>query len=258
MATPAEATQWRQLNLTCHHWAAAEQMGTSHLRPLLIHAQDAGAIAGWWFTRAGDTWWVRLRTASEVFIDQAIGALTEHGPVRAATETIYEPQVHTFGGPTGMDLAHNFFEADSRYLLDRLAIDRHTFRREVPIVLAARLLGAAGLDRYEQGDCWACLAKHHTITPQREPSTTLVAAMRQLITATGDGPDSPLRTQPRWATAMKDTGRGLADLAATGVLTRGLRAVLIHHLLFLFNRHGVSSGDQNLLATAARRAVLGP
>jgi protein-L-isoaspartate(D-aspartate) O-methyltransferase len=128
----------------------------------------------------------------------------------------------------------------------------------VPIVLAARLLGAAGLDRYEQGDCWASLAEHHTITPHREPSATLVATMRQLITATGDGPDSPLRTQTRWATAVEDTGRGLADLAAAGMLTRGLRAVLIHHLLFLFNRHGVGVDDQNLLATAARRAVFGP
>ncbi|MBT8227339.1 MAG: methyltransferase, FxLD system [Dactylosporangium sp.] len=258
MTNPAPATQWRQLNLTCDDWAAAEQMGISELRPLLGRAQDAGAIGGWWFVRKGSTWRVRLRAVSDAFIDQAIGALTEHGPVRAATETIYEPETHAFGGPAGMDLTHEVFEADSRYLLDSLAADRHTYRRELAVILSARLLRAAGLDLYEQGDCWACFAEHRTITPQREPSPAMVAAVRQLITATDDRPDSPLHTVSGWTTAVEDAGRRLADLAGAGQLTRGLRAVLAHHLLFLFNRHGISGDDQYLLATAARRAAFGP
>ncbi|MGH3854548.1 MAG: methyltransferase domain-containing protein [Pseudonocardiaceae bacterium] len=36
-----------------------------------------------------------------------------------------------------------------------------------------------------------------------------------------------------------------------GNLTRGLRAVLTHHLLFAFNRQGISAEHQHLLATAA-------
>lgn len=258
MTNPVPATVWHQLNLTCDDWAATEQMGITDLRPLLARAQDTGAIGGWWFIRKGDTWRVRLQSASETFVDQAISALTEHGSVRAATETIYEPEIHAFGGPAGMDLAHEVFQADSRYLLDRHATDQHTYRRELPVILAARLLRAAGLDGYEQGDCWARFAEHRTITPQREPSPAMIVAVRQLVTATDDSPDSPLHAVPAWTNAVEDAGRGLADLAAAGQLTRGLRAVLAHHLLFLFNRHGICGDDQYLLATAAHRAAFGP
>jgi protein-L-isoaspartate(D-aspartate) O-methyltransferase len=55
--------------------------------------------------------------------------------------------------------------------------------------------------------------------------------------------------------AFQHTGRALADLTQHGTLTRGLRAVLAHHLLFTFNRLGVSAEHQRLLATAASQAV---
>jgi protein-L-isoaspartate(D-aspartate) O-methyltransferase len=76
--------------------------------------------------------------------------------------------------------------------------------------------------------------------------------------STNDTTDSPLHTTPTWAEAFEYAGRGLADLAAHGALTRGLRGVLTQHLLFLFNRHGISGHDQHLLATAASRTVLSP
>jgi len=50
------------------------------------------------------------------------------------------------------------------------------------------------------------------------------------------------------AAAFEDAGRQLARLAGQGTLNPGLRAVLAHHLLFLFNRHGVSAADQYGLA----------
>src|ERR1700731_4888494 len=65
-------------------------------------------------------------------------------------------------------------------------------------------------------------------------------------------PDRPLASS-----SLEDAGRKLAELASRGILARGLRAVLTHHLLFLFNRHGVSAADQHTLAAAARRAVFG-
>ncbi|MDQ1295650.1 MAG: hypothetical protein QG608_3535 [Actinomycetota bacterium] len=157
-----------------------------------------------------------------------------------------------------MDLAHELFQADSRYLLDWLTNDRITYRRELPVVLAARLLRAAGLDFYEQGDCWARFGEHRTPALQREPVPALTDDIRQLLTATHDSPDSPLHAEPRWTTAVERAGHDLADLAAAGRLSRGLRAVLAHHLLFLFNRHGISGDDQFLLATAAHRAVFWP
>jgi len=240
------AEVWRQLDLTCPDWQATEQTAVRELRPLLTEAHDNGDITGWWFIRKGPTWRVRLRSASQPFLDQAVHTLTEPRADQVAIATRYEPETHAFGGPAGMELAHHLFEADSRYVLDRLAADPTTYRRELPVVLATRLLRAARLDLYEQGDCWAGLAEHRTAAPG-QPTADITTAVQQLLTATEDTPASPLRAIPGWATAMQDTGRDLADLAAASRLTRGLRAVLTHHLLFLFNRHGVSGSDQHRL-----------
>ena len=124
------------------------------------------------------------------------------------------------------------------------------------MVLATRLQRAAGLDWYEQGDCWAQLATHRAAADRAtEPSASMIDDARLLMTATTDTDDSPLHHAPSWVDAFEHTGQRLAELARRGTLTRGLRAVLTHHLLFLFNRHGVSADDQRLLATAASRAV---
>jgi protein-L-isoaspartate(D-aspartate) O-methyltransferase len=82
--------------------------------------------------------------------------------------------------------------------------------------------------------------------------------MLTLLTAMTDAAASPLHAQPDWGSAFEDAGRRLAELSSRGLLARGLRAVLTHHLVFLFNRHGVSAADQYLLASAARQAVFGP
>jgi protein-L-isoaspartate(D-aspartate) O-methyltransferase len=55
-----------------------------------------------------------------------------------------------------------------------------------------------------------------------------------------------------WMNAFAHTGRALHDLAHEGTLTRGLRAVLAHHILFHWNRLGLPYSTQGILATTAR------
>ncbi len=259
MTEPTTTTGWHQLNLTGEHWQAAEQMAVTQLRPLLTDAEDAGIITAWWFVRKGDTWRVRLRPATPAFIDQTTTALMRQETVRTWSETIYEPETHAFGGPAGMDIAHDLFHTDSRHLLDHLAHSDLDHRRELAVILATRLLRAAGQDWYEQGDCWTQLATHRIPALKViEPSPSTAAAVHRLITATTDTADSPLHTAPTWVDAFEHAGRRLADLAAHGTLTRGLRGVLTQHLLFLFNRHGIPAHDQYVLAAAAGRTVFGP
>ncbi|MGW6462102.1 rRNA adenine N-6-methyltransferase family protein, partial [Streptomyces sp. NPDC055078] len=76
-----------------------------------------------------------------------------------------------------------------------------------------------------------------------------------LITAQGDTDGSPLARQPEWPAAFEAAGSTLASLAHHGRLTRGLRAVLTDHLLFAFNRLGISASHQSILATAASRVI---
>ena len=81
--------------------------------------------------------------------------------------------------------------------------------------------------------------------------------MRRLLTA-----DAAQRhdAEPGWAgrvTAFEDAGRQLAFLAAGGQLTRGLRSVLAHHLIFAFNRAGVPARAQAAAAWLAVQAAFG-
>ncbi|MCM3886834.1 methyltransferase, FxLD system [Frankia sp. R82] len=259
MTTPPSSDSWRQLNLVCADWQAAERMAIDHLRPLLADAEDAGTVRAWWFVRKGTTWRLRLHAPAGAALGELADTLARRGAIRSWTETRYEPETHAFGGPDGMDLTHTLFTTDSRHLLDYLTDPGPQLRRELPVLLATRLLRAAGLEPYEQGDCWSRLADHRTpVEPVAPPAQQTLLDVHTLITAHADAPNSPLDTAPDWPGAFERTGRGLAALAATGQLTRGLRGVLTHHLIFLFNRHGVSAADQHTLATAARTAIFGP
>ena len=256
--TSNPSSPWRQLNLTCDNWRTAEQAAAASLRPLMSSAQDAGALTGWWFIRKEGTWRIRIESPADGLIEQATACLLRAEGVRTVTETVYEPETTAFGGPAGMDVAHRLFRADSQALLSQIARPGRDLRRELPVVLASRMLRAARQDWYEQGDCWARLAAHRDDGSGPEPAPATSGAMLTLLTATADAPASPLRARPDWGSAFEDAGRRLAELAGRGALDRGLRALLAHHLLFLFNRHGVPAADQYTLAAAARHAIFGP
>jgi thiopeptide-type bacteriocin biosynthesis protein len=59
-----------------------------------------------------------------------------------------------------------------------------------------------------------------------------------------------------WAAAFDNTGIELDELARNGTLRRGLRAVLAHHVIFAWNRIGLSHTTQSLLANVAKAVVL--
>jgi protein-L-isoaspartate(D-aspartate) O-methyltransferase len=250
---------WQQLTYTCDDWRAAEHTAVAVLGPLLATAQDKGDIASWWFIRKGPEWRVRLESPAASLTCRLAEALAGDGDARAVTEGTYEPETTRFGGPDAMDAAHRLFAADSRHLLDHLTGNSPRLLREIPVILASRLLRAARQDWYEQGDCWEQMAAHRSDghDPAPEPDAGTVSAMLALLSAGGDAPGSPLRDRPEWASAFEDAGRRIAALAGRGLLARGQRAVLAQHLLFLFNRHGVSASGQHLLAAAACQAVFG-
>lgn len=252
---------WRQVDLWCHDWLAAEQMAVTQLRPLLTEAERAGSIINWWFVRKGKSWRLRFQPADHqdgtatAFIDRMAATLLARGAIHRHAEVIYEPETHAFGGATAMDVAHALFHADSYHVLHHLATANHEHRSELGLLLGSRLMRAAGQDCYEQGDVWARLGAHRADQDSAVPSSRMVAAVQRLITAIGDADDSPLRSTPAWPASFEHAGRALARLSRRGDLTRGLRAVLAHHLLFAFNRLGIPSEHQYLLAAAACQVV---
>lgn len=254
-------TEWQQVNLCCDTWQAAEQAAVTHLGPWLAESENSEAVDCWWFLRKGPEWRIRLlpsRGQEETvvaLVDQLVAALTDVEALRRWSKVIYEPEIHAFGGQAAMDVAHRLFHADSRHILAHLAHARTDHRRELGLLLGSRLMRGAGQDWYEQGDIWARVAEHRAGGHPAQPPPDTIEAARQLLTAAADAANSPLRTAPAWPAAFDRAGRDLADLAQQGRITRGLRAVLTHHILFALNRLGIPTSQQHLLASASAVAA---
>ncbi len=265
---------WQQVNIAFPDWAEAEHTASAHLAPLLTAAEAGGLLTSWFYIRKAPCWRVRYQpntdtTTARAYVHRHLADLKNHRRVDDFTNVVYEPEIHAFGGADAMRCAHRIFHLDSRYLLTYLADTRRGtrhnggHRRELSILLCNALLHAARLDWYEQGDVWASVADHRE-EPDQIPTgklQTLKSDLRRLMTAdpaeiTRDG--SPLTLAADWVKAYTDAGRELADLAASGRLRRGLRAILTHHVIFAWNRHGLPHTTQAVLATTAMTVIFGP
>ncbi|MGA5823585.1 thiopeptide-type bacteriocin biosynthesis protein [Kitasatospora sp. NPDC094028] len=256
---------WRQANVTFGDWEAAETTALDHLAPLLGTAEDDGAIIAWFVIRKRPCWRVRYQPGVDGHdrVAHGLDQMTAAGHITDWTQSIYEPEVHAFGGTEAMDSAHRLFHHDSRGLIDFLASQAGSHRRETSLLLCNLMLRSAGLDWYEQGDVWARVAVHRA-----QPAGTgagsrdqLQGAVRRLLSVDPDyalRPDGSLAGAAGWARAYIDAGQELAGLQAAGRLHRGLRDVLAHHVIFAWNRIGLAYATQAALTAAAKTVVFGP
>ncbi|MEV6986494.1 methyltransferase, FxLD system [Sphaerisporangium sp. NPDC051017] len=195
---------------------------------------------------------LRLRTKQPA--DGLLDQLVTDKLITGWAGGIYEPETDAFGGPDGMAIAHDLFCADSPAALAETGSTR---ARERCILLLSAMHRAAGLDPFEIGDVWAKVARlRPPITPPGPATrTAAITAMRRLINADATHRES---AEPGWAervAAFHDAGRHLARLATAGHLTRGLRAVLAHHVIFAFNRTAIGVADQTAAAWLGRHAA---
>ncbi|MGH3977691.1 MAG: thiopeptide-type bacteriocin biosynthesis protein [Pseudonocardiaceae bacterium] len=275
---PPIGPSWRQVFVQFNDYTAAEHTGVAHLRAVMNATEAAELVASWWFLRKAPCWRLRYLPAhhgeqdTHAFLHQLLDALRATGRIAGWVETIYEPEVHAFGGTAAMDIAHHLFHQDSRHILDYLGSDhaatspgRRDQRRELSILLCTTLMRGAGQDWYEQADIWARLAENRPLPPGTPPDRLRGSqtTLRRLMTVDA-GPastlvsqDGPLAHLADWAAAFDSAGTALGHLARNGTLRRGVRAVLTHHMIFHWNRIGLPYQTQSILAHAARAAVLG-
>ncbi|WP_405088645.1 methyltransferase, FxLD system [Microbispora sp. NBC_01389] len=193
---------------------------------------------------------LRIKRPAAALLDRLVADQLASGWVGG----VYEPETQAFGGPEGMDIAHEVFCADSRAAL---AETGRAGARERCVLLISAMSRAAGLDPFEIGDVWAKLGSlRPSVTPPAIASRDqAVAAMRRLMNAdAARRPDA----EPGWAervAGFEEAGYRLRGLAADGRLTRGLRAVLAHHAIFAFNRAGVSADEQAATAWLGRHVA---
>ncbi|WP_415943456.1 methyltransferase, FxLD system [Streptomyces sp. 067-1] len=195
---------------------------------------------------------VRLRTEQPVadLLDQ----LVADGVITGWVGGIYEPETHAFGGPEGMEVAHDVFCADSPAALAETGTPG---ARECSVMLLSAMIREAGLDPFEAGDAYAqWAALRPPVTPPQGPALKqAVSAMRRLMNA-----DAALRpdAEAGWVervAAFEDAGRRLRRLAADGRLIRGIRGVIAHHAIFAFNRAGVPADMQAATAWLGRHVA---
>lgn len=156
-----EPGDWAQVVVEFADRTTPEHVAVGHLFPALAAAQADRVITRWWFLRKTPSWRLRyLPTGnhSAQHLAHVLDTLVAEGRISGWSAGIYEPEVHAFGGPIGMDIAHELFHHDSRNIFDYLhrpsapgAAAPGLGRRELGILLVSVLTRAAGQDWYEQG-----------------------------------------------------------------------------------------------------------
>jgi thiopeptide-type bacteriocin biosynthesis protein len=199
---------------------------------------------------------------------RSLDALSADGLVRRWRPTIYEPEELAFGGPAAMDTAHMLFHADSSAILNYVRRHENTVdclgRRELSVLLCSTLFHAAGLEWFEQGDVWHRVTRLRPLDTETRPEslrgmTTALTRLMTLDTCPSSplyAPTGPLSFAEPWATAFDTVGRQLGADAQNGTLQRGLRAILTHHVIFHWNRLGLTGRTQAILARAARETLM--
>ncbi len=269
---------WYQVRIQFTGWGAAEHVAATSLGPHLTRMHDQQVVAAWWFIRKAPCWRLRLQHSptTAASIKEVLCPVLDHlvavGLIRRWRETIYEPESAAFGGPTGMNAAHELFHADSHNILCYVSRpapeapgELHIGRRELSILLCSALLRASRLDWYEQGDVW------HRVTllrplPEAVPIgriSQMTDSLRRLLTCDIRldgalfGSRGPVTFAAPWAAALEAAGRALGEAATAGTLERGVRDVLAHHVIFHWNRLGLTDTTQAVLARAARDTIMG-
>lgn len=257
--------RWYQVRVQFPDWTKAEAVGATLLGPRLDQLHASGAVSSWWFLVKHPCWRLRLHGADPSSVDDVLDDLAAAGAIARWWPTVYEPETAAFGGPAGMDAAHDLFCADSRGVLDYV---RHGTpglgRRELSILLLNALLHAANLDTFECGDVFDKVTRLRPVpaaadTPRIERLAKNVAVLLSIPDLPDNElctPGGPVAHAADWLTAFQVAGRRLGNASAHGQLDRGIRAILTHVVIFHWNRFGLSATSQGILARAATTALL--
>jgi thiopeptide-type bacteriocin biosynthesis protein len=246
---------WKQLNIAYpgENHIEREHHAVAHLIGVFPALESEGMVGTWWYIRK-TSWRIRYRLADPDAVHDPVHQLLTEG--MSWTRDIYEPEIHAFGGPASMDLAHILFHHDSRHLLAYLG-EGAAERKEFALILCTALMRGAGLDINEQGDVWARVAEQRAalLTTPVDPHTwtAFVSDTRHLLR----GRARTDKVDGDWLTGFYEAGRGLRALRDQGSLTRGFRAIAALHVIFMLNRIGIPGTTQAYLVKAAKDAVFG-
>ena len=279
LKSQTDSSDWRQIHVEFADYDTAEHVVAVHLGPKLIRAEAAGVVSSWWYIRKAPCWRFRFHagTASMAHMTNFVGSALDDMALRRLVTRwwpgIYEPETAAFGGSGGMAIAHRIFHADSWGILDYLSrrttsglSNQPIGRRELSILLCSALLRATGQEWHEQGDVWHRVARLRPLPPgtPRDRLHSMTDDLHRLM-ALDTGPNAevagtngPLAFAASWFVAFAEAGRALKDAAADGTMERGIRDILAHHVIFHWNRLGLTDASQGILARASFETIMNP
>lgn len=256
-----------------------DELLSTVIGPLCTRLVEEKYISRWWFMRKTDQGpHLRLRVFGQEpllskegipRVEEMLAYLEEQKRTQHWTTLTYEPETMLFGGPAGMELAHDLFYKDSDALCQWLAAERQgneeadmasrrRIRPEASLLIIQQLLRGAALDPFELWDTWI------KVTQLRPGSTNVSSAQRDRNIAALAGLLTASETQRRelfgdslysiishWSEHFERAGNALAQLYRDGALQRGLRQVLATHIIFHWNRFSFGAARQVELARMA-------
>ena len=180
---------------------------------------------------------------------------------------VYDAETYQFGGPIGLDIAHDFFTYDSLAILELL---RYGTPVDTLPVLSLTVLNhlAAQIcdDPWERWDAWCNLAlarskvDHPAALPRAEAR---FEAQRELLAQTVWEPDAVLAQLPpalrrvltRYFENNQRLGNRLRDAARSGRLLYGPRKIFPFYVIFHWNRWMFPVETQLMLGFCMQRLL---
>jgi thiopeptide-type bacteriocin biosynthesis protein len=258
-------TEWCQIGVRFPAGRTGAEESAAAIAAAFDKLSSDGAHPGWWFLRKPPGWRVRARHADDEAVRRALDELKAHGVIAGWARGLYEPETVAFGGTAAMTTVHQLFCADTSGVLHHSrTTQHHVGPREISILLLGALTRSAGLDPFETGDVFAKVAALRPPVPSEEGHRLdrLAEQMQALsrVPMTSSSPllatDGPLPSARPWVEAFETAGARLAGLATDGQLHRGLRSILAQIVIFHWNRMGLPTHAQSVLAAAAVQALL--
>lgn len=269
-----EPSGWHQVNIEFADYPTAERAFLTYLLPPLQQATDTGTVGAWWFVRKCPCWRLRIAPGSQALIEdtskhiaEALDSAVSWGVVKRYWPSLYEPETTAFGGPNGIKLAHDLFRVDSIGILDYL---RRTNTddgglldvKTTSLLVTSHFLRAANQEWSEQGDVWARVEAKRPLADDvpAERVTAMTGTLRKLLAIDAGSAlrgSAQITPYAAWLSGLERCGQALALAGREGRLGLGTRNVLARHVIFHWNRMGLNTRQQAVLARAARETILG-
>jgi thiopeptide-type bacteriocin biosynthesis protein len=263
-----DADRWLQLGVRCASDAACERFLGGGLGAALRGWREAGFFTQFFFMRKPPGARLRFRGADleRALLPKVVGLLEEEaraGRIAGHELGVYDEETHQFGGEVGMDIAHQFFAADSRAFLDLLALpaggDDASDRETLSLLALNDLVAQIAGDAWERWDVWRNMrlaGRLGSHAPDAEAALASELERNRDALARTLGPREVLAELPageqeilrRVFASNEEIASRFRDAAQAGALVYGPRKTLPFFIVFHWNRWGFDRATQLALS----------